>query len=415
VTDRHLPVHPNLRQLRRQAKDLLRAIHRRDVDAVADLATFHPARPAPESATLVDAQLALARSYGLASWPRLVLACEVTDAICHNRVSALRELLTQHPALITESARGTAGCNWGPPMSYAANLGRTTIIAMLRELGATDVDHAFGRACLQGELDAARQLHALGARPSADALLWCAETLNVSGLRYLLELGAPVGAGVPDGFAPVAMVLEGYGRDPAGKHGCLDLFERHGVVIPDTPTMAVHRGRIDLLEGHLRRDAHLLSRTFSHQEIYPRALDCHEDESLALHATPLHGSTLLHLCVDFDEIALARWLLAHGMHVDARAETDADGFGGHTPLFGCVVAQSQRMRDSDDFAALLLDHGANPNAQASLRKRLRFIGDERLHEYRDVTPLTWGERFHEQGFVSRKAMRLIAKRGGRTQ
>jgi hypothetical protein len=300
-------------------------------------------------------------------------------------------------------------------MSYAANLGRTKIIALLRELGATDVDHAFGRACLQGELDAARQLHALSAQPGADALLWTAETLNVSGLRFLLELGAPVGAGVPDGFAPVGMVLEGYGRDPARKHACLDLFERHGVVIPDTPTMAVHRGRIDLLEGHLLRDAHLLARTFSHQEIYPRALGCHEDESLALHATPLHGSTLLHLCVDFDEIELARWLLAQGMHVDARAETDAEGFGGHTPLFGCVVAQSQRMRDGDDFAALLLDHGANPNAQASLRKRLRFIGDELLHEYRDVTPLTWGERFHEQGFVSRKAMRLIAKRGGRTQ
>jgi hypothetical protein len=26
----------------------------------------------------------MARSYGLASWPRLVLACEVTDAICHD-------------------------------------------------------------------------------------------------------------------------------------------------------------------------------------------------------------------------------------------------------------------------------------------------------------------------------------------
>jgi hypothetical protein len=70
------------------------------------------------------------------------------------------------------------------------------------------------------------------------------------------------------------------------------------------------------------------------------------------------------------------------------------------------------MRDSDDFARLLLDHGADPNARASLRKRLRFIGDELLHEYRDVTPLSWGERFHEQGFVSRKAMRLLAKRGG---
>src|SRR6185369_5881066 len=118
----------------------------------------------------------------------------------------------------------------------------------------------------------------------------------------------------------------------------------------------------------------------------------------------------LHLCVDFDEMAMARWLLDHGMEVNARAEVDADGFGGHTALFGCVVAQSQRMRDSDDFARLLLDHGADPNARASLRKRLRFVGDELMHEYRDVTPLQLGERFHEQGFFSRNAMRLIVLR-----
>lgn len=118
------------------------------------------------------------------------------------------------------------------------------------------------------------------------------------------------------------------------------------------------------------------------------------------------------LAVDYDEMELARWLLARGMRVDARAETDREGFGGHTALFGCVVAQSLRMRDSDDFARLLLDHGADPNARVSLRKRLLYIGDELMHEYRDVTPLSWGERFHEQSFVSRKAMRLIAKRGG---
>jgi hypothetical protein len=225
-------------------------------------------------------------------------------------------------------------------------------------------------------------------------------------------MGVFEGASLPDRLAPVALVLEIYARGPDGKHACLELFASHGVVLPDTPTMAVHRGRIDLLEDHLRRDPQLLSRTFSHKEIYPPALGCHEDHSLALHATPLDGSTLLHLCVDYDEMEIARWLLARGMHVDARAETDAEGFGGHTALFGCVVAQAQRMRDGDDFAALLLDHGADPNARASLRKRLRFIGDERMHEYRDVTPLSWGDRFHEQGFVSRKAMLLIAKRGG---
>ena len=409
MTDRHFPVHPNLRQLRRQAKDLLRAIRRRDPDAVADLATHHPAHPEPESATLVDAQLALARSYGLASWPRLVLACEVTDAICHDRLNELRSLLERHPALLTEPARGIAGENWGPPLSYAANLGRTRVIAMLRDLGATDLGHAFGRACLQGELDAARQLAALGARPDPRALLGPAETLNADGMRFLLEMGIRVGATVLDGLAPVAMVLDTYSRSPKGKHACLELLVEHGVALPDTAPMAVHRGRLDLLQAHLRADPGLLSRTFSLHEIYPPTLGCHPE---SLHATPLAGSTLLHMCVDYDEMDLARWLLAQGMPPDVRAETDADGFGAHTSLFGCVVAQSLRMRDSDDFARLLLDHGADPNVRVSLRKRLLYIGDEKMHEYRAVTPLSWGERFHEQVFVSRKAMRLIGKRGG---
>jgi len=61
---------------------------------------------------------------------------------------------------------------------------------------------------------------------------------------------------------------------------------------------------------------------------------------------------------------------------------------------------------------LLLDHGADPNVRASLRKLMRLGRDELEREYLDVTPLVWGERFHEQDFVSRPAMRLIAERGG---
>lgn len=410
---RHLPVHPNLRQLRNQAKDLLRAIHRDDPAALTDLQTYHPERPHPANATLVDAQLVLARSYGVASWSRLVLACQVTDAICHDRVDELRALIVRHPRLLSESARGTATCNWGPPMSYAANLGRTRMIDMLRGLGASDLAHAFDRACLQGELATARQLHAMGARPARDALMGPAETLNVAGMKFLLEMGAAMGDAGGNPLGPVAMVLEGYARNPEGKHACLELLARHGVVLPDTPTMAVHRGRIDLLEPHLHRDPGLLSRTFSHAEIYPPELGCHADETFALHATPLAGATLLHLAVDYDEMPIARWLLDRGMNVDARAAVDADGFGGHTALFGCVVAQSGRLRKGDDFARLLLDRGADPNVRVSLRKRLLGIGDELLHEYHGVTPLSWGERFHERGFVSEKAMRLIARRGGK--
>jgi len=413
MADRHFPVRPNLEQLRHQAKDLLRAIRRGEPAAVAELAQHHPSRPEPAVAKLADAQLALALSYGIASWPRLVLACRLIDAIWRDDVDAVRELVSAHPELVHEDARGVVG-NWGPPMSYAANLGRDRIIDMLRERGAADLQHAFDRACLQGRLESARRLYAMGARPARDAVMGPAESLSGAGMELLFEMGAEISDEHGDRLAPVAMVLETYSRNPPGKHRCLELFAAHGIALPDTPVMALHRGRIDLLDDHLRRDPGLLARTFSHAEIYPPELGCHADESLALHGTPLAGTTLLHLCVDGDEIEIARWLIERGADANARAAIDAEGFGGHTPIFGCVVSQSYRVGRRDDaaFAQLLLDHGADPKVRASLRKRLRFVADETLHEYRHVTPVAFGRRFHDQDWVSKSVLALLAERGG---
>jgi hypothetical protein len=413
MATRHFPVRPNLDQLKRQAKELLRGLQRGDPTAESELEQHHPERIAPEQTKLADAQLVLARSYGLPSWPRLVLACRMTDAIWRDDADAVRALVMKHPRLLHEDARGVHG-NWGPPMSYAANLGRNSIITMLDQLGAADLQHAFDRACLQGRVDTARQLYAMGARPERGSVMGPAETQSGAGMALLLELGADVSDERGDRLAPVALVLETYCRDPSGKHRCLELFAEHGIDMPATPPMALHRSRIDLLEEHLRRDPSLLRRTFSHREIYPRELGCHTDESLALHGTPLAGTTLLHLCVDYDEIEIARWLLERGADPNVTAVVDADGFGGHTPLFGCVVSQPFRvgLRRDDAFARLLLDHEADPNVRASLRKRLRFVADESMHEYHDVTPLAWGEHFHDQSWVSRPVMRLIIERGG---
>jgi len=377
IPDRHFPVRPNLDQLKHQAKDLLRAVKQGDPAAITELRTHHPkaidsAGVKPEDVKLADAQAALARSYGLPNWPRLVTACRMTDAIWRGDVEAVRALVLKDPRLLHENARGTADSNWGPPMSYAANVGQDAIIAMLREMGAENLQHAFDRACLQGQIETARRLHAMGARVLPGMVMGPCETLNPEGLAFLLELGAELADDHGDRLAPVALLLQTYCRGPESKHRCLELVAERGVALPDTPVMALHRGRIDLLEAHLRRDPQLVARTFSHEEIYPPELGCSPDHSLALHGTPLAGTTLLHICVDFDEIEIARWLI---------------------------------------------DHGADPNARASLRKRLRFVPDESTHEYRDVTPLSWGERFHGPGvyghtWISQSAMQLIKDRGG---
>ncbi len=411
-TSRHFPVRPNLHQLRNQAKDLLRAIRRGDPAAIDDLRKHHPKPIDPAEAKLADVQLALARSYGLPSWPRLVVACHMTDGIWRGDVEAVRSLVLKNPRLLHEAARGRPDSNWGPPMSYAANVGQDAIIEMLRGLGATDLQHAFDRACLQGKIDTAGKLYAMGARPTLGCVMGPCETLNASGLAFLLDLGAELADEHGNRLAPVALLLQTYTRWPQRKHDCLELVAQRGIAFPDTPPMAVHRGRIDLLEAHLDRDPQLFSRSFSHEEIYPPQLGCGPDKSHGLHGTPLEGGTLLHMCVDFDEIEMGRWMLDRGADVNAKAAMDSEGFGGHTALFGCVVSQPYRAncRNNDEFARLLLDRGADPNVRASLRKQLRFVADDTMHEYRNVTPLSWGQQFHDQDWVSPSVMRLLASR-----
>jgi hypothetical protein len=418
--DRHLPVRPNLEQLKRQAKELLREMRSGDPDAISEFKKSHPKEIAVADAKLADAQLALARSYSVPSWPRLVQACQLIDAIWRDDLEAVRALVLKHSNLLREPARGGKSCNWGPPMSYAANLGRDRILTMLHDLGATDHQYALGRATLQGKIDTARKLQAMmgNPRPPEDALGNPAYTLSASGTAILFEFGAQVRDAKGKCLAPVGVVLETDSRNPPEKHRILEMYVQHGLELPDTPPMAVHRGRIDLLEKHLRRDPGLPQRTFTHQEIFPPEF-CNLDELLATFGTPLAGATLLHMCVDYDELEIARWLLERGMSVDEKATVDADGFGGHTALFATVVSQPnfwmnhQGRPQVAPFTQLLLDHGADHNARASLRKQLHpGYGEETMHEYRDVTPLSWGQRFHRKVFVSEPAMKLIAERGG---
>lgn len=419
---RRLPVRPDPDQLKHQAKDLLRNIRNGDAQALAEFKTFHPHHHKDEI-KLADAQFALARSYGAASWPRLVQSCKLIDAIWRDDLEAVRELVVKHPNLLHENA-GILNHNWGPPLTYAANLGRDNIIRMLYELGARDLATAIDRAALQSKIGTARMLHEWMGSPAPpdDSLSGPAYTLSASGTELLLELGARVFDEDGKRIAPVDVVLESDSRKPEDKHRILEMYVQRGVVLPDTPVMALHRGRIDFLEIHLRRDPQLLRRTFTHEEIYPPELGCH-DEILATQGTPLRGTTLLHMCVDYDEIEIARWLLEQGMDPNTRAAVDADGFGGHTALFATVVSQPnyfmnlQRKPQVAPFTELLLEHGADPNVRASLRKRLhpgyapRFDVDK-TYEYRNVTALGWGVQFHAKTFVSEPAMRLIKEHGG---
>jgi hypothetical protein len=419
MPERHLPVRPDLRQLKRQAKDLLKAIRRGDAAAVAELREYHPHPPAREHIKLADAQFALARAYGATNWARLVVCCELIDAIWKDKIDTVRKLVLADPKLLHEDARIRTS-NWGPPLSYAANLGRDRIIALLQELGATDFMYAINRAALQGEIETARTLHKMAGfpTPSPGVLGGPAYTLSVAGTQFLLDIGADVHEWEGRQGSPLEVALCTDARDPAAKHRILEMYVERGLSLPDTPMMALHRGRIDLLEDHLRRDPGLLGRTFTFAEIFPPDLGCLQPDPYDDHLprTPLAGSTLLHLCVEFDEIDIARWLLGRGMHPDESAAMDRNGFGGHTALFNAVVSFSNFEKNREPartpahaaFATLLLEAGANPNAQASFRYRVDAPEGRVLREVRDITPVEWGKVFHDRRVVNEPATQAIA-------
>lgn len=121
---RRLPVRPDLKQLHRQAKEFLRALHAGDEDAIAEWREHHPQSMAPTAAKLADAQLVLARGYRAASWTRLVDGVRLAEAIWQDAPEEVRAIVLRNPALIHEHVLIRTDSNWGPPMTYAANLGR---------------------------------------------------------------------------------------------------------------------------------------------------------------------------------------------------------------------------------------------------------------------------------------------------
>ncbi|MEU4196475.1 ankyrin repeat domain-containing protein [Kribbella sp. NPDC026611] len=73
MATRNLPDDPRLEHLRKQAKTLLKGVRAGDREALALADEFHSVD------TLAEAQLVIARSYGFASWPRIVRHLELVD------------------------------------------------------------------------------------------------------------------------------------------------------------------------------------------------------------------------------------------------------------------------------------------------------------------------------------------------
>lgn len=217
----------------------------------------------------------------------------------------------------------------------------------------------------------------MAGRPPLDdgALGGPAYTLSVEGTALLFTLGARVRGGAGNRLAPVDVVLQtdGIRRRSTPSSRCtsatVSSFLTRRLWLSTEAGSICSRSTSGATAG-------CSSRTFSHREIYPAEMGC-GDPLDATVGTPLGGSTLLHMCVDYDELEIARWLLDQGMDVNVKAGVGRDGFGGHTALFNTVVSQPNfwmNYRRRGPFVApftdLLLERGAGPHVRASIWKRL---------------------------------------------
>jgi ankyrin repeat protein len=406
---RPLPDRPHLEHLKNQAKDLFRS---------------------GSAASLTAAQHEIARQYGFASWPKLKAHVEsltefgrLKDAIDASDFDRVVEMMTRNPAL----HRAPLGYGKNGPLTWAAECRgmpcspeRLSIARWMLENGS-DVHQGGDGPLMRATLSDARipmtvLLVEHGANVNArwggtyPIICGPCECLAPETLKWLIAHGADMSVKSDDYGTCVEMLICTYSREPLGKHACLEVFAEAGFSLPDTAPMAIHRGRIDLLEKCLTRDPSLLARRFPEAEIYPAELGIRP--SRGLHGAPLEGATILHMAVEFHEEEIARWLVERGADVNARAGIDAEGFGGQTPLFHATVTLPPR---TDSLARLLIANGCDSTIRTTLRKQLVDMGDpekERMHEFHDVTAVEFARQFQEPRMINEAAIASIEKRAG---
>jgi ankyrin repeat protein len=225
----------NLEQLRKQAKELVRAVRNGDEQALERIRAHAPER---ERVLLADAQLTLAREQGYRSWPDLVAAAEASaDAFVVAATSGRREraerLLAARPEIERDRwaglvlGRGWDGapnevggpCDWAP-LHYVchscfANVG---LARELLERGADPngfyandygpMSALYGAAGVVRDPELTRLLLKAGADPNAephfgDALYHSVEAESTDCLRVLLEYRAE-----PNGSNALAHALD---------------------------------------------------------------------------------------------------------------------------------------------------------------------------------------------------------------
>ena len=398
---RQLPDRPNLRHLKDQAKDLLRA---------------------GAAATISNAQFKIARLYGFASWPRLKAYVDsleqvgqLKQAIDTNDFDRVKTLMTRNPSL----HNAPLGYGKDGPLTWVAECrvprespgpARLAIAEWMIANGS-DVhqggDGPLMRAALGDRIPMMELLVSHGADVNA---LWhghfpiifapC-ESLDPAALKWLLDHGANPNcrdhgyeiSGHPYPGTALDYLIAGYARSLERLSACIGLLlEAGGETRYDTPAvLALLRGKLDNLAKLIDADPAVVHKRFSE-------LDCGQTGGRSL---LLRGGTLLHVAAEYANLAAVALLLDRGADVNARATVDEAGIGGQTAIFHAVT-------QFDDYGLpatqLLLDRGADVTVRAKLP------GDyERPGEVVECTPLGYALRFG--GASQKRTVTLLRERG----
>jgi ankyrin repeat protein len=379
-----LPDRPNLRHLKDQAKDLLKA---------------------GGAASLADAQFQIARLYGFASWPKLKAHVEsseevgrLKEAIDTNDIVRVQTMMMRNPAL----HRAPLGYGKDGPLTWVAECRvpwespSPVRLAMAEWMIAhgSDVHQGGDGPLMRAALDAYRipmmkLLVSHGADVNArwhghfPIIFAPCESLAPAALEWLLDHGAnpncrdhgyEIGHHVYPGTA-LDYLIAGYVRSLGRLSACIDiLLQAGGETKYNMPgVLAVLRGRLDDLAKLIDAEPGIVNRSFPE-------LDCGQSGGRSL---LLQGGTLLHVAAEYGNVTAATLLLDRGANVNVHATIDAAGIGGQTPIFHAVTQS-----DGLVVAQLLLERGAD------LSLRVKIPGSyERPDEIVECTPLEYALLF----------------------
>jgi ankyrin repeat protein len=399
---RPLPERPNLRHLKDQAKDLLKA-------------------GAAESIT--DAQFKVARLYGFASWPKLKAHVDsfteigqLKQAIDTNDIVRVKTMMTRNPALHS----APLGYGEDGPLTWVAECrvpwespspARLEMAEWMIAHGS-DVHQGGDGPLMRAALNEYRipMMELLVSHGADVNALWHAhfpilfapcESMDPAALKWLLDHGANPncrdhGYAISGHSYPgtaLDYLIAGYARSAERLAACIDiLLQAGGETKYHMPAvLALLRGRLDDLGEQIDADPALVKRRFAE-------LDCGKTGGRSL---TVAGGTLLHVAAEYNNLAAAALLLDQGADVNARATVNDAGLGGQTAIFHAVT---QFNDDGLTITQLLIERGAD------LSIRVKLPGDyERAAEIVECTAL--GYALRSGGASQRRTVTLLRERG----